>query len=127
MGPNPANEAYVWPEAESFSDSRAEALNERVRVIDEPEDRRLGGGGLEVECNRAATPVQDGMLAAAAGILRAVDADDVGAEVGEDHSAERSGAEATELDDPQPGEGTGGHHRPMFFAMMVFMTSLVPP
>ena len=47
----------------------------------------------------AGSPAADG--------LGAVDADDLGAHVGEQHGAERAGADAGDLDDAVPGQRSG--------------------
>ncbi len=52
--------------------------------------------------------VSSGVWARSVPPAAALDADDLGAEVGEDHRGERGRPEAGELDDAQPGEGAAG-------------------
>ena len=44
-------------------------------------------------------------------VLGSVEADDLGAQVGQHHRGERPGADAADLDDPDPREGAGTARR----------------
>ena len=46
------------PEAEPVEDARAELLEEDVGALDQPEERRLGPGLLQVEAGAALAPVE---------------------------------------------------------------------
>ena len=112
--PGVAGEAGVGAEAEPLHDAGAEALDEAVGLLDERQHGLDAVGVLEVDADRAPPAVEhvgrrSGRVAAA-DVLRPVDADHVGAHVGQHHGAERTGADAGDLDDLQALEGSG-HQR----------------
>src|SRR5262249_24279721 len=111
--PRVAREARVGAEAQALGDAGTEALDEGVGLLDEAEHRLDAVGLLQIHGDRAAAPVHEVELRrlwdAEPRVARAIDADDVGAELGEEHRAERAGADAGELDDLRSGEWT---HRP---------------
>lgn len=113
--PRVAGEAGLGADAEAFGDAGPVALDQDVGARDEVEH---GGGavlGLEVDEDGALVAVGEvpGRVDAEAGAAGAVDADDVGAEVGEEHGGEGARADAGELDHAHPGEGAvpGGVRR----------------
>jgi hypothetical protein len=67
---------------------------------------------LEVNGDRAPPPVEHEMAfrvrAPAADPVRTVDADDIGAHVGQQHARERPRADGRHLDDAHAGQGAGG-------------------
>ena len=84
---------------------------QRVRLGGEPLDDLAAGLALDVEGKRAAAAVQHVELRLASGQaqigrLAAVDADHLGAHVGEQHGGERRRADAGHLDDAETGERT---------------------
>ena len=100
-----AGEALVGADAEALHHARAEALDQRVGLLDEVEQRRDAVGVLEVDGDAAPAAQRArrwrGVVGRrAAHGLGPVDADDVGAHVGEQHGRERAGADAGDLDDP---------------------------
>ena len=97
-----AGEALVGAEAEALGDAGAEALDQRVRRLHEPQHGLHAVGVLQVDPDRSAVAVEHRHAArveARSDRLRAVDAHDVRAHVGEQHRRERSGADPDELDD----------------------------
>ena len=100
-----AGEALVGPDAEALHHARPEPLDQRVGALDEVEQRGDAVGVLEVDGDvapaAAARRRRAGVVGRrAAHRLGAVDADDVGAHVGEQHRGERAGPDAGDLDDP---------------------------
>ena len=96
-------EAFVRPEAKALHHAGPEAFDQCISFRHQlPGDLDVRGL-LQVERDRAAAARQkivfgfDGI--AEIGRLGAIDADDVGAHVGEQHAAERPRADAGELDD----------------------------
>ena len=106
-----AGEALVGPDAEPLHHARAEALDQRVGVLDEVEQRRRAVGVLEVDGDVAPAAQRDVAVRRvgrrAAHRLGALDADHLGAHVGQQHRRERAGADAGDLDDPIAGEWSG--------------------
>lgn len=97
-------QARLRAEAQALGDTGAEALDERVGAVDDGEDGLDARWVLEVEGDRAAAPVQDRVLGGGSGLGGAVDADDFGALVGEEHAGEGPRADAAELDDTDAGQ-----------------------
>ena len=100
--PRIAREAGLGTEPEPLHDARAESLDERIRLLDEPQHDLRGTRLLEVEGDRALAAPREVVLRL--GIERqrtalAIHQHDLGAEVGEQHAAERAGPDAHELDD----------------------------
>jgi hypothetical protein len=89
--------------------SRQTSLHQDVGLLDEPQHDLGTVGVLEVDGDRAPAAVEQlggvvGAGADEAAAPDAVDAQDVGAEVGEQHRAEGPRADAADLDDADPGE-----------------------
>ena len=98
-------------QAQPLHDAGTEALDQRVGLGRQPPDDGAAGLGLEVDGQRAAAPVQHIELRLAAGQaeigrLAPVDADHLGAHVGEQRGRERRRADARHLDDAKAGEWT---------------------
>ena len=98
-------------EAQPLHDAGAEALDQGVGLGRQPLDDGAAGLGLDVDRQRAAAPVQHIELRLAAGQaeigrLAPVDADHLGAHVGEQRGRERRRADARHLDDAKAGEWT---------------------
>ena len=93
-----ALEADIGPEAEALDHAGPEALDETVGRLHQRQERLEPVGVLEVDADRAPAPVEDllgrGRRVTAEHRLGAVDAQDLGAHVGQHHGAERSGADA---------------------------------
>ncbi len=121
-----AHEADVRPKPEPLRDARPEALDQSVCALDQSQHQLCRAGLLQVHRNRALAAPRDVVLRL--GIERqraalAIDQHDVGAEVGEQHAAERRGADAGEFDDAHTRERT--HQSDL--ATISFMISLAPP
>ena len=106
-----AGEAHVGTEAEALHHAGAEALDQPVALLDEPQHHLDRTRLLEVDRDRALAAAREVVLRL--GIERqraalAVHQHDLGAEVGEQHAAERPGADAGELEDADAGEWTHG-------------------
>ena len=121
-----APEAHLGPQAQPLHDARPEALDEAVRLFKQPQhhlgcsrlfqvngDRALAAPG-EVECRLRIERQRPAL---------AVHQHHVGAEVGQQHAAERPGADAGKFDDP--GAPEWSHHSDR--ATISFITSLAPP
>lgn len=103
-----AGEAGVGADAEPFGHSGAVALDEDVGAFGQVEDAGRPLVALEVQ--------EDGALVAVGDVVRRVDAesraagpvdaDDVGAEVRQQHGGERPGSDARQLHDPDTGQRT---------------------
>ena len=85
-------EAGPRTEAEPLRDAGPEALDERLRQIDQPKREVPAFRGLEIDRHRAPAAVQDGRERLRPGKGRTVDAHDLGSEIGEDHPAEAARA-----------------------------------
>ncbi len=105
------------------ADAGPEALDQRVRLLDQLQHDLGAVRVLEVDSAidrrpRLSSSVEKSLLGpTSAGAGQAVDAQDVGAEVGEHHRAERPGPDRADLDDADAGERTGAH------AFSKYMTS----
>ena len=101
-----AGEADVGADAESLGDAGSEHLEHRVGLLDDAEERVGAVGVLEVDGRspvcRAPSRSSPAEGSTRPGDLDAIDAQHLRAEVGEEHAAERPGAEPDELDDSQP-------------------------
>ena len=91
-------QADVGAEAEPLHDARAEALDQAVRLFHHVEDGGNCLGLLEVHREGASAAVQHVELRAAPRIGPAVDAHDLGAQVGQHHRAERPRSDAGDLE-----------------------------
>ena len=98
-----AGEARVGTEAEPLGDAGPEALEQRVGALDEPQHELDAVGVLQVDADRAAAAVQRLEVRLVelrrVDLLRAVDADDVGAHVRQQHPGERPRSDPGQLDD----------------------------
>lgn len=116
-----AGQAGVGADAEPFGDAGAVALDEQVGPFDEVEHGAGAAGGLEVDEDGPLVAVGEVECGCGAERRRAgaVDPDDVGAEVGEEHGGERAGADPGEFDHAHAGQrALGGllrHCRPPLF------------
>src|SRR5262249_40903617 len=88
-----------------------EALDQRVGGVDQPERDVRSGRALQVDGQRPPAAMEHGERADGPRLGRPVDADDLRAEVGEDHSAERAGPDPAELDHTDAGERAGRARR----------------
>ena len=98
--------AIATTDPETFGDSGTEALDEAIGPLDQLQERLDALGRLEVEPDRTPPTVErvagrQGRIPAA-NLRRPVDADHVGAHVGQHHRRERTRADAGHLDDLQP-------------------------
>ncbi len=96
--------AVLGAEAEALGDAGPEALDQHVGLGDQPQHQLAALVALEVRGHRP--PVAQQVVAAGLGrrsgpLAGPFDADDVGAEVAEDHRGVRTGADAGQLDDAQ--------------------------
>ncbi len=99
-----AGQADVGSEPEALHHARTEALQDRIRLLDQLEDELDAVRVLQVDAHRAAAPVQHVEGRPVRGhrghVLGAVETQHVRSHVREHHGAERSGADACELQDP---------------------------
>src|SRR5690606_22138752 len=103
-----AGEADVGAEAETLHDTGAEALDQAVGALDQVEDDGDAVLALQVDADAAPAAIQQvrrGPLRTA-DALGAVDAQHLRAHVRQHHRAERTGADARDLDDPNAFEWT---------------------
>lgn len=120
-------QACIRCEPEAFGYPGAETLDEYVGALDELADGPLPVGVFEVKLQLDAASVQD-----RAGQLPLPDTsrsgggdpEDLGTEIGQNHTAERSGADAGEFQDAHAGQWplTGYHDRLWRRGRPVFMT-----
>ena len=106
-----ARQADLGPEAEALHHAGAEALDQRVGAVDQLERGRRRFRLLQVERDRAAAAIEkaaalERIERVAAGRRLAVDAHDLGAHVGEQHSGEGRRPDAGHLDDLEAGQRT---------------------
>ena len=106
-------QALVGADAQPFHHAGPEALDQRVGTLDEIEQRADAVGVLEVDGDVApAAQHEVGTGVAGDGPTRdlcPLDADHVGAEIGQQHRRERAGPDAGELDDAVARERAGAH------------------
>ena len=102
--PRVAAQADVGSDTEALGHSRAEALDQHVRGVGQPEQRVHRARVLEVEHGGLAAAVQQLTLGPGAAGPGPVDAQHGGALVGEQHGAERPGPDARQLEHPQAGQ-----------------------
>ena len=106
--PRVARVALVRPEAEPLDGAGAHPLDEHVGLLDEVEDGGHRVGVLEVEGDARAAAGEHVVAPGAEHVAaRPLDADHVGAEVGQDHAGVRPGADAGDLDDLHAPQRTG--------------------
>ena len=93
-------EARFGPDAEPFHHARSKAFDERIGTFEKAAQRRRTGRRLQVECDRAAAPVEQFQtrVIGRRHLTRALDAEDLGAHVGQHHGGERAGREPGHLD-----------------------------
>jgi hypothetical protein len=101
--PRVAGEQFIRPEAEPLHDTGPESLDQRVGGVDEPQHEASILVALEVDRDQRSPAVHDVRgaddEARVARGLRALEAQDVRAHVGQHHRGERAGADAPDLDD----------------------------
>jgi len=105
--PRVAGQARVRADAEPLGDAGPEPLEERVGRLDKAEQRLDALRALQVDADRAPVPVQDRHSARVKAVLNRldpVDAQNVGAQVGEHHRRERAGPDPDELHHLQRGQ-----------------------
>ena len=105
-----AGETRRGADAEPVGDPGPEPLQERVGVGHETQHRLDPVGVLQVDADRTSVAVQDRHAArveATVDGLDAVDPQDLGAHVGEQHRRERPRADPDELDDLHPCQRPG--------------------
>ena len=90
----------VGAEAQTFHDAGAKALDQRVGAADQRLDRRAVGRGLEVERDGTLATIEQVALGdAGRGAARALDADHLGAKVGQHHRGKGAGSQPFEFQD----------------------------
>ena len=97
-----ARQAHVGADPESLGHAGAKALDERVGLLDETHHGLDTLGLLQVDADRPAPAVEQFLVGrgeVGAHLLRAIDAQHVGAHVGKHHGGERAGPDAGDLDD----------------------------
>jgi hypothetical protein len=101
-----AGVAGLGADAEALGDARAVALDEDVGAVDQVEDAVRAVGCLQVDDHRALVAVGDVVVRVdrESHAARPVHADDVRAQVGEEHGGERAGPDARQLDHAHAGE-----------------------
>lgn len=104
--PGVAGVAVPGTDAEALGHAGAVALDEQVGAFDEVEDAGGAVRGFEVDDHRALVAVGDvvGGVDPQAGAAGAVHADDVRAQVGEEHGGERARPDPGQLDHAHAGE-----------------------
>ena len=112
-----AGQAHLGPDPEALHHAGPEALDDGVGRLDQLEQRLHTVGVLEVDPDGAPPTVQHvparGVGHLVAHVLGPVDADDVGAHVGQHHGAEGARSDAGDLDDAVPGERSGHDGLPL--------------
>ena len=115
-----AGPARVGPDAEPFRDAGPEALEQHVGVLAQPEHDLGAAGMLQVDAHAAPAAVDHRVRGRGPARDRTpgrdvggpVDAQHLGAEIGEQHARELHRADVRQLDDPDAGERTHGRSRP---------------
>ena len=101
--PRVARETHVGAQPEPLGHARAEALEQRVGALDQPQHQLHAFRVLQIDADRAAATVERLEVRLVercrVDLLGAVDAKDVGTHVGQQHARERSRSDAGELDD----------------------------
>ena len=94
-------QAGLGAEPETFHHAGTKALDKAVGLVDQPPRRIDAGIGLDVECDRFSSPVENrGPVGATDPVTaRSVDADNLGPHVGEQHAAMRRRADSDHFDD----------------------------
>lgn len=113
-----ALQAGVRAEPEPLHDAGPEALDEHVGAVGESQHRVACGGVLEVGGHRGPAAAQQHLGIGGGELPGPVDADDVGAEVGQQHAGEGRRRQAGELQHPHAREGSVAHPPPPFFCRM---------
>ena len=124
-----AVEARRRPDAQPFGHAGPEPLDQHVGLGREAQHDLDPVGVLEVDRDRAATPVQHVEAVEARPTSGPVDPHDVGAEIGEHHRRERRRPDARQLDDPHAVERPAHRCEPSAARMPPSATSwrLAPP
>ena len=104
-----AREHDVRAEAETFHHAGTKTFDQRICAGEQVEDLRDGGLVLQIELDHLAAAHRDRLQVLAG--ADAVERDDLGAHVGEQHAGEGTGTDAGEFDDAETGERAGGAGR----------------
>jgi hypothetical protein len=120
-----ALQADVGAETEALGDSGPEPLEEGVGPLHEVQHHPDAVGVLEVDGDRELPTVEEIGVGAGTTGPGAVDADDAGAEVGEDHPAEGGRADPCELDDRHALQRT--HPHPPTISKSTIRSGAYPP
>jgi hypothetical protein len=89
----------IRPQAQSLHHSRAKALDQRIGTLDQAQHELPSGWVLQVD-RHGRPPAANGVGTGGAEqvrLIRALQTDDVGAHVGEQHRGERAGSDARDL------------------------------
>ena len=105
--PRVAGQADVGPDAQALGHPRPQALEQHVRAVGQPQQRVHRARVLQVEHGRPAAAVHQLKLGSGRSGAWPVDPQHAGAQVGEQHGAERPGPDARELQHPHPGQRPG--------------------
>lgn len=107
---------FIGAEAEALHHAGAKALDQRVGARQHLPCERAPRFAFQVERNGAFAAVERHARVARARVGEAVDHDDIGAQVGEQHAREGRGADARELDDAKALQRAGGGRMSTFHA-----------
>ena len=102
--PRVTAQADLGSDAEALGHPRAQALEQHVRGVGQPEQRVHRARVLQVEHGGPAAAVQELTLGVGGGGTGPVDAQHGRALVGEQHGTERPGSDARQLEHPQAGQ-----------------------
>ncbi len=98
-----ALEAHLGPQAEPLHHTRAHAFDQRIGAVDQREHGSHRGRIFQVERQRLLAAMDDGILAQVervAGLAAAaLDQDDLGAHIGQQHAAKRGRADTGDFND----------------------------
>ena len=97
--PRIARSDVLGAQAQSLGDAGPESLDQRVGLFAELEDEVAAGRVLQVDCDRVARTIEQVPRDVGRGVRGgALEAQDVGAEVREQHARERTGTDARQLE-----------------------------
>lgn len=104
--PGVARQALLGAHSQPLGHPGTVALHQHIGAFDQVQYLRHPIGALQVHQDGAFVAVGDvvGGVDAQPGASGAVDADDIGAQVGQQHGREGAGADACEFDDPHPAQ-----------------------
>ncbi len=108
-----ARQAHLGAQAQALGHAGAPALDQHIGAVDQAQRGIAAGRLLDIQRHRAAAAAghveRRGHGHAQAAGLGAVDADHVGAQIGQQHRAHRAGTDAGQFDHAQSGQGSVGH------------------